>query len=136
MYKPHLQTQLVQLTAHFSSLGTKQKGVTFCDILDYLRSRSKPQLPIFSNVVVVLELILDLPATNATSKRSFSALRCAKTYLRSTIGQQHLNNLMLLHVHKDRMNTLNLIDTANDFVANRTEHRNSIFGKSLVADKC
>ena len=134
--KPHLQTQLLQLTAHFSSLGSKQKEVAFGDILEYLRSLSRSQLTIFSDVILVLELILVLPATNASSERSFSALRRIKTYLRSTMGQQRLNNLMSLHVHKDRTDSLSLVDLANDFVANKAEHRNSIFGKFSDVDKC
>ena len=38
------------------------------------------------------------PASNATSERSFSALRRVKTYLSSTMTQCRLNNLMVLHV--------------------------------------
>ena len=54
----------------------------------------------------VLQLVLVMPATNATSERSFSALRRVKGYLRSTMSQQRLNNLMVLHVHKERTETL------------------------------
>ena len=36
-----------------------------------------------------------LPATDATSERSFSALRRVKTYLRTTMIQQRLNNLSM-----------------------------------------
>ena len=52
------------------------------------------------------------------------------------MGQQCLNNLMSLHVHKDRTDSLSLVDLANDFVASKAEHRNSIFGKFSDADKC
>ena len=41
-----------------------------------------------------------MPATNSTSERSFSALTCVKSYLRSTMKQEQLNYLMLQHVHK------------------------------------
>lgn len=54
----------------------------------------------FSEVFTVMKLLLLMPASNATSERSFSALRRIKTYLRSTMTQQRLNNLMVLHVHK------------------------------------
>ena len=68
-----------------------------------------------------------MPATNATSERSFSALCRVKGYLRSTMGQQRLNNLMVLHVHRDRTDSLNLIDVANDFV--KDSDQRAVFGK-------
>ena len=68
-----------------------------------------------------------MPATNATSERFFSALRRVKNYLRGTMTQQRLNNLMVLHVHKDITDSLKLQDIANEFVGN-SEHRLKIFG--------
>ena len=43
------------------------------------------------------------------------------------MSQQHLNHLMLLHVHKNHIDGLNLIDVANDFIAD-SEHRKHVFG--------
>ena len=69
-----------------------------------------------------------MPATNATSERSFSALHRSKTYLRSSMSQQQrLNHLMLLHIHKERTDALDLEDAAREFIAN-SEHRQRIFG--------
>ena len=68
-----------------------------------------------------------MPATNAVSERSFSALRRVKSYLRSTMTQSRLNNLMVLHVHKERTDCLDIVAVANDFVS-ASEHRSSIFG--------
>ena len=56
---------------------------------------------LLSEVVKLVSLILVMPATNATSERSFSALRRVKTYLRSSMNQSRLNHLMILHVHKE-----------------------------------
>ena len=69
-----------------------------------------------------------MPATNSSSERSFSALRRVKSYLRSTMTQQRLNNLMILHVHKEQTDGLILKDVANEFVGN-SQHRKNIFGK-------
>ena len=70
----------------------------------------------------MIELILVLPATNAYSERSFSALRRVKTYLRGTVKQARLDHLMLLHVHKDLSDNLDLTACANVFVS-ANEHR-------------
>ena len=42
--------------------------------------------------------------------------------------QQRLNNLMLLHVHKERTDSLNQVDIANELVGD-SEHRLRMFGK-------
>ncbi|KAI0207300.1 hypothetical protein LSAT2_008046, partial [Lamellibrachia satsuma] len=55
------------------------------------------------------KLILVMPATNATSERSFSALRRVKTYSRTTKTQARLNHLMLLYVHKDKTSALCMV---------------------------
>ena len=59
---------------------------------------------------------LVMPASNAVSERSFSTLRRVKTYLRSTMCQDRLNYLIILHVHKERTDALDLKDVANEFV--------------------
>ena len=74
-----------------------------------------------------------MPATNAISERSFSALKRVKTYLRSTTGDSRLNHLMMLHFHKDRTDAITLVDVANDFVGEK-ESRKQLFGKFSVND--
>ena len=70
-----------------------------------------------------------LPSTNAVSERSTSALRRVKTYLRTTMSQLRLNNLMMLSIHKDRTDQINLETIINEFVS-ANEHRIDIFGRS------
>ncbi len=65
-----------------------------------------------------------MPATNASSERSFSALRRVKTYLRTSM---RLNHLMLLRVYKDRTDTLDVRSIQNEFI--ESSHRSSIFAK-------
>ena len=69
-----------------------------------------------------------MPATNASSERSFSAMRRLKTYLRSTMGQERLNNLMMIHVYREATDKLDLTGVANDFVVNNGS-RQTQFGK-------
>ena len=59
----------------------------------------------------LVRLLLVMPATNAVSERSASALRRVKTYLRTTMCDARLNNLVL-HVHKDRCDSLVLATVA------------------------
>ena len=67
-----------------------------------------------------------MPANNAVSERSFSAMKRVKTYLRSTTSDCRLNHLMVLHVHKDRTDSLNMVEVANAFVE-QNDSRHPIF---------
>ena len=69
-----------------------------------------------SEVCKLLKLLLVI-AMNAASKKSASALKRIKTYLRSTISQSRLNDLMILHAHKERTDNLCLPCCVNDFVS-------------------
>jgi hypothetical protein len=42
-----------------------------------------------------------LPVSIATPERSFSCLKGIKTYLRNTTGQERLNGLASMNIHKD-----------------------------------
>lgn len=65
---------------------------------------------------------------NAASERSFSALCRVKSYLRPIMSQERLNHLMLLYVHKDLTDSLNLTDIASEFVA-QNDHCMQMFGQ-------
>ena len=119
-----LKSQLLILQTNFSDAP---KPVRFSSIQEFLIGLSQSQ-SLLSEVVKLMKLVLVMPATNATSERSFSALKRVKTYLRSSMKQSRLNHLMILHVHKEMTDSLNLTDCANDF-AGSNEHRFRIFGK-------
>ena len=119
-----LEMQLQIFATNFIMEGKK---TSIKDILKYLRNISAAQRALLSEICIIAKLILVMPATNAVSERSFSALRRVKTYLRSTMKQTRLNHLMILHVHKDITDSLNLNDIGNEFVR-CSEHRLSVFG--------
>ena len=71
-----------------------------------------------SQVVTLVKLVLVMPATNTISERSFSAMTRTKTYLRPTMLQECLTATMVLHVHKEYTDALNLQCLSNEFVSN------------------
>ena len=81
-----------------------------------------------SQVGELFKLILVLPATNASSERSFSLLWLVKSYLRATTGQDRLNRLMILSAYKENVDELNLIDVAREFI-HRNDKTTWLFGK-------
>ncbi len=58
----------------------------------------------------------------------FSALHRLQNYLRSTMPQQRFNHVMLLHVHKEKVDTLDMKAVLNAFVG-ESQHRSTIFAK-------
>ena len=121
-------TQLTLMRTLMQSRFSNINTVTLSDIVKVFQEMKPTSRLLFSEIVTVLKLVLVMPATNATSERSFSALRRLKTYLRSTMTQERLNHLMILHVHKEATDSMDLDTVANEFVSG-TEHRVSIFGK-------
>ena len=124
------------LPAHleiFSNSFPGEGKIFLSDILKFFRICIPGQLGLMSQVSKLVRLMLVMPATNAESERSFSAVRRIKTYLRSTMSQQRLNHLMLLHIHKKLTDDLNLVDVANDFIAGH-DHRKQVFGTEFKPD--
>lgn len=93
---------LTSLVYKHLKTGTGKQLNNFHSIPSYFKTLTNQQKEYFSEVNKLLKLILVMPATNATSERSFSALRRLKTWLRTTLTQERLNWCMILHVHKNR----------------------------------
>ena len=69
----------------------------------------------YSEVIALVKLYLASPATNAVSQRSASAMRRLKNWFRSTMSQERLNHCMLLSIHKEKTDEINLKNVANVF---------------------
>ena len=52
----------------------------------------------FPNIHILLRLICTLPVTSSECECSISVLRRLKTYLRSTMGQERMTGLALMHI--------------------------------------
>ena len=59
-------------------------------------------------------------AANAESERICSSLKCLKAYFIST-GNNRLHALILVHIHKNILDKINLADVANEFVDSRKQ---------------
>ena len=100
--------------------------VSVLGIADVLKKTAGAQ-QLLDQVWRLTKLLLVVPATSATAERSFSALRRVKTYLRSTMGQSRLNSVLVLHCHQDRVDDLNIVEIAQEFVC-ANDSRSTAFG--------
>lgn len=106
------QQDFIQLTAQYSSdLPNPQSLHAELDIWERTWNKTS-NLPgtvaatikatdqlLFPNIYEILKIICTWPVTTCECERSVSGLRRLKTYMRTTIGQERLNGLALLHVH-------------------------------------
>ena len=90
-----LEAQLSLLPDIVQEMGYDTSRFDIADLLDFFQSLGNARKLLLSETCTLGKLLLVMPATNAVSERSFSALKRVKTYLRSTTGEGRLNHLML-----------------------------------------
>ncbi len=74
-------------------------------IVSLVKGMSAAERSLFSQIVEVVHLLLLVPATNAISECLFSA---QELFVFTTMHQTRLNALMIMNVHKDLTDTLDL----------------------------
>lgn len=99
------------------------KVSTLCDIFNEMPSAkvANPQIH------KLLMLYHTMPLATASCERSFSVMRRVKTWVRSRSGQNHPNNVMFAHMHKNAMDQINFEWVASEFI-NLNEGRKRYFG--------
>jgi len=95
-----LQSEVNIFNRMFKQSQNDMKETALNRRISYLLSNNiEVGFPLYAQI---LKLLLTLPTNTATCERSFSTLKRIKTYLRSTTGQDRLNNLAILYVHRDQ----------------------------------
>ncbi|KAL6225766.1 hypothetical protein ACLB2K_004615 [Fragaria x ananassa] len=82
----------------------------------------------YPNAHVAYRILLTIPVTVASAERSFSKLKLIKTYLRSTMSQERLNDLAMLSIEKKvvaKVDYAKLIDTFASKTARRVVFKNN-----------
>ncbi|KAF0694599.1 zinc finger MYM-type protein 1-like, partial [Aphis craccivora] len=67
------------------------------------------------NLWVALKIMMTIPVTTASYERSFSKLKLIKTYLRSTMTEERLNDLALISIENEIVSKLNLNEAIQNF---------------------
>ena len=86
---------------------------TLCEIMNDVTSSKI----MFREVFYLLRILLTIPVTTSTAERTFSSLRRLKNFLRSTMSQPRLNHIILLHIHKDKTDNLDMLHIAKEFIS-------------------
>ena len=87
-------------------VGSNEKTVSA--VINYIKNNIGVRADFYSEIIAFLKLYLASPATNPVGERSASAMRRIKNWLRSTMSQERLNHFMLLSIHKEKTDEINL----------------------------
>ncbi|GJZ06063.1 zinc finger MYM-type protein 1 [Tanacetum coccineum] len=69
------------------------------------------------DIFVELRVLLTIPVTVASAKRSFSRLKLLKSYMRSTMSQERLNGLTLIAIENRVLESVDYEDLVNNFAS-------------------
>ena len=119
-----LKIQLESLSCSFKDHSSND--VSLGDVVNHLRLLTQGQRLLLDQIMKLAQYCLVMPASNATSERSFSAMRRIKTYLRNSMTQNRLNHTMCINVHSEKVDSIDLKLLLNEFI-DTNDRRKQIF---------
>jgi hypothetical protein len=72
---------------------------------------------LYPNASIAYRILLIIPITVASIKISYSKLKLLKSYLRSTLSQERLNELAILSIEQDLLENIEYKSLISNFVA-------------------
>ncbi|XP_034055759.1 uncharacterized protein LOC117535419 [Gymnodraco acuticeps] len=93
-------------------------NMTTLELLTFLQEKKMNK--VYPNMWVALRIAVTIPVTVAAGERSFSKLKLIKTYLRSSMAQEHLNTLALISINREVSGKISFDDTINEFAARKS----------------
>jgi len=102
MVRPHGQVgknrEIERETSSMIQSPQKSSATQVCGFSD---SIMHTDADLFPNIRLVMQVSATRPSSTASAERSFSGLKRLKTYLRSSMLEDRLSALALLHIHQD-----------------------------------
>ena len=105
-----LQTSTL-LTNVLDKAKSEERKATFIELYRVLRH--EPEC--YGQVLALMKIALTLPLTSSSAERAFSKLKLIKSRLRSRMGQERLQSLMLMSVESDVLQELNVDNLVETF---------------------
>jgi len=123
----YFQIDSLKISTEFTSAKSlfKHKNILSPDH-DTIINTLKELPEAFSETLKIIQIIFTLPVSTASNERFFSSLKKVKSYIRSTIGDDRLNDLMVISVEKEEADKIDLNEAVNLF-ANMKNRRYKLF---------
>ena len=113
-YKYGVDAEAVKTEATLAKATLCDKAMdNICDVLCELT----PLKLAFQNFIKTVQIAMTIGVTSAECERCFSALKIIKTYRRSTMNEDRLNDIAILSIEKDLSNQLDLDIVVQKFVS-------------------
>ena len=90
------------------------KDYTPIDILNYIK-----RLDSFPNTCIAYRILLTIPVTVASAKRSLLKLKLIKSYIRLTMSQERLSGLVILLIKKEMLEELEYKNLISQFASQK-----------------
>ena len=119
-----LESEIRQFVTYFRTEILEMASVT--EILQKLQSTNL--VPSFPGLTTICMLFITLPVTVASAERSFSKLKIIKNYLRSTTGQDRLDELAMIAIENEEARELDLDNLINAFAEKNARRRERLDG--------
>ena len=75
----------------------------------------------FPNASIAYRVLFIIPVTVASAERSFSKLKLLKSYLRSTMTQERLNDLAMIALESDMLEKIKHQRIIEDFISKNAQ---------------
>ena len=75
----------------------------------------------FPNASIAYRIMLTIPVTVASAERSFSKLKLLKSYLRSTMTQERLNDLAMIALESDMLEKIDYERIVEYFISKNAQ---------------
>lgn len=111
--------ECVHFRQFLNKINSKDK-LKLIDLCTLIRDQNLSS--VFLNIDIALRISLCVAAINYSAERSFSALKQIKTYLRSSLEEEHVNSLAILVIETELMMSIKYDDIIENF-ANRKSRR-------------
>lgn len=102
----HLDRLVNELKCMYKSNKFRDLGIY--NIIEYLYENSLHT--VFPEILRLAKLIVTVPASSASTERSFSSLKRIHTYLRNTQAQQRLTDLSMISIEKNLLVEMKIRD--------------------------
>lgn len=115
----HLESEFITAKSLLSQNKNKDREDGVHDL--YSISKYLSQIPnSFSETLKIISILMTLPISTASNERFFSSLKRLKSYLRLTMNDERLSDLLVIAVEADEAAKIDLQRAVNVFAAMKT----------------
>ena len=119
-YKNDLLSSFSNECLHFKSYLLSKLKTEPMNILEMQKFIIENKVQeVFSYIEIATRMFLNIPASNCSAERSFSALKRIKNYLRSKLNEELLNDYTVLHIEAELVKTIEFDEVIDMFASTK-----------------